>query len=226
MTQNTEDLRVKRTHKLLKEALITLIEQEGRNFDTLTVGEITAYAMVSRAAFYRHYRDKYDLVEQIVEDAIKTLAVELDQLREKIFAALQPSAPALLELADDKHLVDEASASFPLVHLFEHFAEHKRFYRALLGERGGSWFGKRMRQYFAEMLLERGEGVTFHHHAGSLADRPTFQEGFIPMIQAGVFLDVITWWLEQDRPYSTRKIAWYCLRLLATSLREANTWAE
>ncbi|MGZ3629559.1 MAG: TetR family transcriptional regulator, partial [Ktedonobacteraceae bacterium] len=53
MTQKADNLRVKRTKILLREALIALIEEQG--FDALTVGELTKRAMVSRAAFYRNY---------------------------------------------------------------------------------------------------------------------------------------------------------------------------
>jgi AcrR family transcriptional regulator len=51
MTQKTDNLRVKRTSILLREALIALIEERG--FTSLTVGELTERAMASRAAFYR-----------------------------------------------------------------------------------------------------------------------------------------------------------------------------
>src|SRR5213083_296749 len=61
MTQSVSNLRVRRTQKLLREALIALIEERG--FDALTIGELTERAMVSRAAFYRNYQDKYDLVD-------------------------------------------------------------------------------------------------------------------------------------------------------------------
>ncbi len=71
MTQNTGNLRVRRMQKLLREALLDLIEERG--FDALTVSEIIERAMVSRTAFYRHYQDKYDLVEQIFEEAVSTL---------------------------------------------------------------------------------------------------------------------------------------------------------
>ena len=46
MTQKADNLRVKRTKILLREALIALIEERG--FDALTVGELTQRAMVSR----------------------------------------------------------------------------------------------------------------------------------------------------------------------------------
>jgi len=71
MTQQGNNLRLRRTRKLLREALIELIEERG--FEALTIGEITERAMVSRAAFYRNYRDKYDLVEQIFEEAMGAL---------------------------------------------------------------------------------------------------------------------------------------------------------
>ena len=53
MTQSLPNLRVRRTQKLLREALIVLIEERG--FEAITVGELTERAMVSRAAFYRNY---------------------------------------------------------------------------------------------------------------------------------------------------------------------------
>src|SRR6266704_123860 len=71
MSQSDGKLRIKRTHKLLRTALIDLIEE--RDFDTLTVGEIAERAMVSRAGFYRYYQDKYDLVEQLFEEAVPQL---------------------------------------------------------------------------------------------------------------------------------------------------------
>src|SRR5207244_11868374 len=71
MTQSVSNLRVRRTQKLLREALIELIEERG--FEALTIGELTSRAMVSRAAFYRTYQDKYDLVEQIFEEAMSAL---------------------------------------------------------------------------------------------------------------------------------------------------------
>ena len=64
MTQPASNVRVRRTQKLLREALVELIEERG--FEALTIGELTERAMVSRAAFYRNYQDKYDLVEQIL----------------------------------------------------------------------------------------------------------------------------------------------------------------
>jgi AcrR family transcriptional regulator len=78
MTQPVSNLRVRRTQKLLREALIELIEERG--FEALTIGELTSRAMVSRAAFYRNYQDKYDLVEQIFEEAMSALLNAVGEL--------------------------------------------------------------------------------------------------------------------------------------------------
>src|SRR6478672_2940870 len=108
MSQQGKNLRLRRTQKLLREALIELIEERG--FETLTIGEITARAMVSRAAFYRNYQDKYDLVEQIFEEAMS----------------------ALLSAAGDLGREHPAEV---WVTFFEHIAEYERLYRALLGRK-------------------------------------------------------------------------------------------
>ncbi len=54
------DLRVRRTRKMLWEALLRLIET--RPFDSLTVQEICDEAMIHRTTFYKHFEDKYHLI--------------------------------------------------------------------------------------------------------------------------------------------------------------------
>ncbi|WP_027943578.1 TetR/AcrR family transcriptional regulator [Amycolatopsis taiwanensis] len=125
MSQQAENVRVRRTRKLLREALVDLVEEHG--FDRVTVGQITERALVSRAAFYRNYRDKYHLVEQIFDEAI---------------AALVGTVP-------DARLPQERLAGF-----FEHIADYDRLYRALLGKKGSPWFAARMRASLSELSTQ------------------------------------------------------------------------
>ncbi len=60
-----EDLRIKRTHKLLSEALITLMSE--KPFEKITVVDICERAMVHRATFYSHFADKYELLKFILQ---------------------------------------------------------------------------------------------------------------------------------------------------------------
>jgi AcrR family transcriptional regulator len=62
----SEDLRVRRTRKLLLQAFIELTVEKG--FAVLTVRDITERAMVNRSTFYRHFLDKYDLLETYLNE--------------------------------------------------------------------------------------------------------------------------------------------------------------
>ena len=54
----------------LFDALYALMQT--RSIEDLTVGEILSRAHVSRSSFYRHYRDKYDLLTQSYEHILQS----------------------------------------------------------------------------------------------------------------------------------------------------------
>lgn len=124
------DVRVRRTRTLLRQALVELIEDRG--FDRVTVGDLTARAMVSRAAFYRHYRDKYALVEQIFDEAMAEMT------------------------AGDEG--DTRSPGRRWADFLAHIDSYHRLYGALLGRRGSAWFADRMRSALAAMSSEHLPG--------------------------------------------------------------------
>ena len=55
------DPRVKRTRGLILQSFSSLLAQ--KNFDTITVQDITSLAEINRATFYAHFEDKYALLE-------------------------------------------------------------------------------------------------------------------------------------------------------------------
>jgi AcrR family transcriptional regulator len=204
MTQRTGNLRVKRTKILLREALIALIEEEG--FDALTVGDLSERAMVSRAAFYRNYQDKYDLVEQIFEEAMSMLFEAISELGQE-------------------HPADV------WVRFFEHIAQYDRLYRALLGKKGSPWFVRKMRMRLAELIKERGSRGVAHiisahapHQAHPTHPAHPFSDTFVPDLVAAMLVEAITWWLEQEQPYSPKELATKTALLASAVFREASTW--
>src|ERR1700730_3074387 len=136
MTQSARNLRIKRTHKLLRTALMDLIEEH--DFDALTVGEIAERAMVSRAGFYRYYQDKYELVEQLFEEAVCTLMSDLDAHFHVVL------------VGEGMQAVPE-----PWVKFFEHLVEYERLYRVLLASKSSSWLVAKMRASLKEVLRVR-----------------------------------------------------------------------
>jgi AcrR family transcriptional regulator len=195
MSQQGSNIRLRRTQKLLREALIALIEERG--FEALTIGELTERALVSRAAFYRNYQDKYDLVDQIFAEAMSALLAAVGDLGRDHPAEIW-------------------------VTFFEHIAEYERLYRALLGKNGSPWFVRKMRAALADLVNERGQLP----HGASGGDQPvhSFVDALVPDLVSTLFVEAITWWLEQGRPYPPREIATRTARLAAALFREANTW--
>src|SRR6266700_4895354 len=151
MTQQGKNLSLRRTQTLLREALIALIEERG--FEALTIGELTSRAMVSRAAFYRNYQDKYDLVEQIFEEAMSALLGAVGDLGQEHPAEIW-------------------------VKFFEHIAEYERLYQALLGRKGSPWFVRKMRADLSGLVKERGH-IAHGQDANSRAVH-TFSDEFVP----------------------------------------------
>jgi AcrR family transcriptional regulator len=65
-TDKQEDLRIRRTRLLLQQAFTQLMTE--KQFQSITVQEITDRAMVHRATFYDHFVDKYDLLEYAIRE--------------------------------------------------------------------------------------------------------------------------------------------------------------
>lgn len=63
---NPEDMRVRRTRKLLSGALIELMKR--KPFSSISVTDICEEAMVHRTTFYSHFVDKYDLLRYAAEE--------------------------------------------------------------------------------------------------------------------------------------------------------------
>lgn len=64
-----EDLRVAKTYKALQNAIVTLLKR--RKFEQLTINDLCEEALISRAAFYMHFKDKYDLLKSWLDSLLK-----------------------------------------------------------------------------------------------------------------------------------------------------------
>jgi AcrR family transcriptional regulator len=63
---NADDLRVRRTRYMLQEKFWELLAEQ--SFQSITVQDITARAMVNRATFYDHFVDKYALLQYSIRE--------------------------------------------------------------------------------------------------------------------------------------------------------------
>ncbi|MFI7640429.1 TetR/AcrR family transcriptional regulator [Nonomuraea sp. NPDC049400] len=119
------DRRVRRTRRMVQEALVALILEKG--YEAVTVTDIIDRADVGRSTFYSHFTDKQDV-----------LLSNLDEL------AFLHRAPA----SGSRELF---AFSRPM---FEHVREQERLVRALLGRRGGGPVHARGERLLADLVRD------------------------------------------------------------------------
>lgn len=177
------DLRIRRTHKLLWEALMA--ELSKRTIEEITVSDICERAMVHRTTFYKHYEDKYALLEQGIRQMFDDLLAEEEH---------QPPSAYSLEHPPPY-----------FIRLFEHAAQYQQFYKLMLCEEGIGRFQKLVKEYIADVV---STGVPASSQANEhLAVRIDRHAHYI----AGATLSLMAWWLENDMPFTPRQMAQYLL---------------
>ncbi len=68
---NENDLRIRKTRKLIRDAFIKLLDVKG--FNGITINNIAGTAMINRSTFYLHYTDKFDLMKKTTKEAIQNI---------------------------------------------------------------------------------------------------------------------------------------------------------
>ena len=102
------DSRVYQSKVRITEALLRLMESD--DFSALTVSEITAHAHVSRNTFYRHFTDKYSVIEFFAEWLLDSYLAEV---RRQGNGFRKPAGTVfyILERAEEVYWPSEAALS-------------------------------------------------------------------------------------------------------------------
>jgi AcrR family transcriptional regulator len=191
LMQNVEDLRIRRTRKLLQKALLEAASENG--FAHVTVRDITERAMVNRATFYRQY------------DLLKSYMKELSEF---------------IDSQEEETLLSKPPPSFPdtpppgLARLLRHMQANSDFYRVMLGKQGDPAFcGQAFRDYIEEGYRQ----ILSQQASQPNPDRPPIGLTVSYMIAAGI--GAIVWWLENDQPCSPEQMANWLYQLSMASIR-------
>jgi AcrR family transcriptional regulator len=192
--QNLEDLRVRRTRKLLQQALIEAASEKG--FAHVTVRDIAERAMVNRATFYRHYEDKYDLLAHYIE--------ELSELIDSNEGETSPGEQPLPSL-------DTPPPG--LAKLLRHMQANVDFYRVMLGKQGDPTF---CAQSFRNYIEQGYRRILSSQAPKSDPSRPPIDLTVNYLIHAGI--GAIVWWLENDQPCSPEQMAVWLYQLSRASI--------
>ena len=182
MRNTKADRRSERTRQLLNAALIELMLEQ--RYDEITVQGIIDRANIGRSTFYAHYLDKEDLL-------VSGFTRVLDMLSEHPQQRDSGEYQALPSLAG----------------FFQHVQEHHQLYKALV--RGGG-IERLFKQSHQHMRRNIEQHLAALIPAGQAPTAPP-SVGIPPLplvadYLAGAILSMLTWWLDNDMPYSPEQM--------------------
>lgn len=166
------DRRIERTDQLLKDALVSLILEKG--YEAVTIKDITERANVAYVTFFRHYKEKDELLVRMLEKVVETLAAAVDEN----------------DSVDSKH------KDFLI---FEHARQNNRLYRILLSSPGAMPIVRRVKAVIAARILEKCRAL----FEGETVIPPEI----FAFHMASSLLSVLQWWLENEMPYPSERMA-------------------
>jgi AcrR family transcriptional regulator len=198
------DRRVLRTREALREALGELIEE--KDYDEITVEEITERANIGRATFYLHYKDKEDLLMEEFMQLIETNAQLLSETQTSVWLAyLNPDIPS------------QETGAPPIETIFKHIYQNKSFYYLLLNNARSGRIVERIRRTSMEVtsrfVRNLVENQVIRLREGASAD------AFAAFIN-GSLLSMVDWWLGEKMATPPEQLARLFSTLVFRGARE------
>lgn len=163
----------RKTEKQIETSLLQLMKEN--TFETISIRQLIDLAEVNRSTFYRHYLDKYDLLEKI-ENRL------LDDLQAYYQEALDSAC--LFKLEKDFKVEDYIHEKQNLFHFFESYLEDLAI---LLGPNGSPTSLWRLQEALREIFSQSiflGDPLLEEVEADLLLNH-----------QAASFMGTLTYWL-------------------------------
>ncbi len=189
MPINLNDPRVRKTRKELQNAFVRLILCKG--YDSISIQDIASESDTARITFYRHYKDK----EELLTDCLNTLYEDLVQKTSPI------SAAGIL------------AGYSPVSTLYAHIEEQETLYRVLFSSRGTQTVIERMRHHMAERILDA-------IRQSGRAPESNIPPEIIAYHAASAQIGLAIWWLDHGKPYPASYMAQISLWLTLTGVIE------
>lgn len=183
MTKDSMDKRSIQTKKIIKDALLDLINEKG--FNEISVTDLTKRANINRGTFYTHYADKYDLLEQIEEELIKEIQDHTENVESLDLLTMD--------------LINEPTPF--TIKLLEYVKDNASFIKSILGPKGDPMFRIKLKKLIRSNLF-----VKQYSNKHSQEKMLVPEEYFISYMLSA-HLGVIIHWLENDIDKSPRDIA-------------------
>lgn len=187
MEKQTVDRRVLKTKKQLRQGLAQLMRQ--KNINRITVKELAELVDINRATFYAHYKDVYDLVEEVESEIAQKFQQMLDNYD------------------IDRQLLDIRPL---MVDIFEFIGDNAELASALMGSHGDIAFVRRIQNMVGDYIIHYWQKFNPADTAGIGLYSCTF------VVSGGTGL--MQRWLDDGMPQTPGQMAEIAARLVRNGL--------
>lgn len=165
-----------KTLTLIKNSFVELMDKKG--FRNITVNDISDKAMISRSTFYLHYADKYELLDQITDEAISA-----------ILNLIKPEAHIINGSLNCDGFRENLNA------IFRAIEKNSLFYKLLLNDTEHLGLCRKCENALKIRLAESFSG-----------EIQVSRDLFFELITS-FYISTARWWLNHDMKYSSSFLA-------------------
>ncbi|AJS58453.1 TetR/AcrR family transcriptional regulator [Paenibacillus sp. IHBB 10380] len=189
------DVRVVRTRKLLKSALLSLLDV--KTFDEIKIKEIAEKAGVNRVTYYDHYSTKGELLSELIEDVLS----EYEDIIEGIQAVTHSQWPSAEYMKTIRLSVG-------------HIKKYCDFYRIMLLTHGVPDLSNRLHNQMSQSLHHVMRRMNHVH--------PDIESDLLVNWIIGGAIGVYKYWLQNGMRQSEEEISRQLLKITLASYQVYN----
>lgn len=172
-----------KTKKLLSDALIKLMSE--KDFDKISVKDLTEKLDINRGTFYLHYKDKYDLLQQKEDEVLK----EFDEI---ITGVLQNLHKDFVVPSDRKVLLSIFTS------VYSNIKKNAEFMKVILGSNGDLNFQMKVKNFIENWLVEN---ISINADAEKLPIK------YLAAVASSAQLGIIQKWLKTGMKETPEELA-------------------
>lgn len=183
------DLRVLRTKKMIFDAFVVLVEEKG--YEAVTIQDIASQAMINRATFYAHFKDKNDLYDEVFSYALEAFSKILD--------------PKLLENGNQVPL---KKLEKMLTQVFTAIKKNKKFYLILTEGHSANTLKAKINHLLDQQYAE------IFNQLKITENEIEVPIDFIIEYMSSIFITMVHWWLTSESDFPPEQMAHLLIKLV------------
>jgi Transcriptional regulator len=182
------DRRKAKTRQQIYESLMILIEEKG--VEHVTVTDITNHANLNRGTFYLHYRDVPDMLQQLKEHVFKSIEQYVLKLDFRV----------AMEHADRRE-------PYPLgIQIFEEFAKHANFLKAMFGPKGDPSYTIQFRKLMTQNIYQKIDIPE--------ANKLNIRRDYVVAYMTSAHFGMLMHWLECGMDQTPQQMAFIMMNII------------